>query len=167
MRMRRVPMIDKVNKLEFEAVLIRPAGIGTWTYLTVPYLVEEVFGSKAQVRVKGTVNDVIYHGSLMPHGDGQHYMVVNKSIREAIKAEAGSLVRVTMELDTELREVHIPEDFLSELEANVDATTHFNNLAYSHQKEYVTWIEAAKKPETRTNRIAKAIEKLGAGLKLK
>lgn len=39
---------------------------------------------------------------------------------------------------------------------------YFENLAYSHRKEYIRWIEEAKKPETRANRIAKAIEKLSA-----
>lgn len=153
--------------LEFEAELIRPEGIGTWTYLTVPFQVKEVFGSKAQMKVKGTINNVSYKGSLMPHGNGQHYMVVNKFIREATQTEAGSRVKVTMELDTELREVNVPDDFLSELEANADADTFFNNLAYSYQKEYVSWIDEAKKPETRRNRITKAIDKLEAGLKLK
>lgn len=153
--------------VEFEAELIRPEGIGTWTYLTVPFLVEEKFGSKAQVKVKGTVNGVIYQGSLMPHGNNQHYMVVNKSLREAAQATAGCQVKVTMELDPDVREILIPEDFLHELEGDVDSFIHFNSLAYSYKKEYVTWVEAAKKPETRTNRIAKAIEKLKAGLKLK
>lgn len=36
----------------------------------------------------------------------------------------------------------------------------FNKMPYSHRKEYLLWIEDAKKPETRKNRIEKAIEKL-------
>lgn len=39
---------------------------------------------------------------------------------------------------------------------------YFESLAYSHRKEYIRWIEEAKKTETRTNRITKSIEKLSA-----
>lgn len=37
---------------------------------------------------------------------------------------------------------------------------YFNSLAFSHRKEYIQWIESAKKEETRTKRIGQAIEKL-------
>lgn len=37
---------------EFEATLFRPEGVGTWTYLNVPFDVEAEFGTKGQVRVK-------------------------------------------------------------------------------------------------------------------
>ncbi len=37
---------------------------------------------------------------------------------------------------------------------------YFDSLAFSHRKEYVQWIESAKKEETRTKRILQAIEKL-------
>lgn len=38
--------------------------------------------------------------------------------------------------------------------------TYFDSLAYSHRKEYIQWIDSAKKEETRLRRIAQAIEKL-------
>ena len=103
----------------------------------------------------------------MPHGDGRHYLVVNKSIRQAINAEAGDVVKVTMEKDMDKREVQVPEDFLNELEMNVHAKDIFNGFSYSHQKEYVDWIESAKKPTTREVRIHKSIEKLVTGKRLK
>lgn len=47
------------------------------------------------------------------------------------------------------------------------AKAYYNNLAYSYQKEYVAWIEAAKKPETRKDRIIKSIDNLADSKKLK
>ena len=152
---------------EFEATLIRPEGVGTWTYLNVPFDVEAEFGTKSQVRVKGTVNGVPYRGSLMPHGNGTHYLVVKKEIRDAANAVPGDVVQVAMERDMDKREVEVPNDFLTELEANPEAQQNFNGMSYSHQKEYITWIESAKKPETRAGRITKSIEKLQEGKKLK
>jgi len=45
------------------------------------------------------------------------------------------------------------------------AKTFFDKLAYSHQKEYVHWIEEAKRPETRAARIAKTLDMLKKGRK--
>jgi len=38
----------------------------------------------------------------------------------------------------------------------------FTALAPSHQREYLKWIDEAKKPETRANRITKMIEMVRA-----
>ena len=38
--------------------------------------------------------------------------------------------------------------------------TAFDSLSYSHRKEYVDWVAAAKRPETRDRRIEKMREKL-------
>jgi uncharacterized protein YdeI (YjbR/CyaY-like superfamily) len=38
----------------------------------------------------------------------------------------------------------------------------FSELSYTHQKEYATWIEGAKKDETRQRRIAKTLVMLKA-----
>lgn len=36
----------------------------------------------------------------------------------------------------------------------------FESLAYSHRKEWVRWIEEAKKPETRTVRLVRTVDAL-------
>ncbi|WP_340006804.1 YdeI/OmpD-associated family protein [Paenibacillus sp. FSL K6-0276] len=152
---------------EFEAKLVRPDANGSWTYLNVPFDTEEVFETKSRVQVKGSVNGILYRGTLMPHGNGKHFMVVKKELRDLAEAQSGDTVRVTMEQDHQLREVEAPEDFLDVLSAHEQAETYFNSLAYSYQKEYVVWIEGAKRPETRASRIEKSVNKLAEGLKLK
>lgn len=53
----------------------------------------------------------------------------------------------------------LPADFENEMRlAHVIEV--FEKLQYSHKKEYVAWIEAAKKPEIRVKRIAEMIRKL-------
>jgi uncharacterized protein YdeI (YjbR/CyaY-like superfamily) len=46
-----------------------------------------------------------------------------------------------------------------------EAKAAFEKLSYTHKREYVMWIEEAKKEETRQRRIAKAIEMLKQGRK--
>ena len=48
---------------------------------------------------------------------------------------------------------------------DADARTAYDALSYTHRKEWVRWVEDAKKPETRTARIAKTVEGLRAGKK--
>ncbi len=150
-------------KQTFEAVLKRPEGIGTWTYLDIPFSVVEAFGSKGQVRVKGTVNAHPFRSSAMPHGDGTHYLVVAKPIRDAIGAGQGDTVQVVMTEDAGERTVAVPADFKRALAKKGKARTAFEALSYSHRKEYVDWLEGAKRPETRVKRIAQAMDLLLAG----
>jgi hypothetical protein len=58
------------------------------------------------------------------------------------------------------RTVAVPDDLAEALNAAPEARARFEELAYSHRKEYVTWIEEAKKPETRARRVAGTIDKL-------
>jgi uncharacterized protein YdeI (YjbR/CyaY-like superfamily) len=41
----------------------------------------------------------------------------------------------------------------------------FDKLSYTHRKEYCRWISEAKKEETRSRRLAKAVEMLRSGIK--
>ena len=151
---------------EFDAVLEKPDAVGTWTFLRIPFDVEQVFGSRARVAVKGTVNGVPVRSSLMPQGDGTHFLVVNKDIRAQAGAEAGDTVAVSLEADTAPRRVDVPEDLANALIAS-DVTAAFSEMSYSHQKEYVDWIESAKRPETRARRIERAVSMVSDGRRLK
>ncbi len=100
-------------------------------------------------------------------GGKRHILIVLKSIREKIGKQPGDTVEVVLELDTEPREVEVPLDFQTRLEAAPDASAFFENLSYSNKWDYVLWIESAKRDETRQNRIEKAIMLLSESKKLK
>lgn len=148
---------------KFEAKLHRPEGTGTWTYFDIPFNVLEVFGSKGQVRVRGSLNGHTFRGLAMPHGDGTHYVVVNKSIREAVDVSAGGRVKVRLTADLAPRRVEIPLELQRAFRGHRAAQQVFERLPYSHQKEYVDWILAAKKEETRAGRVEKALDMLTSG----
>ena len=152
-----------MSPFEFTAVLKRPEGTGTWTYLDIPLDVFKTFGSRGQVKVRGMINGQPYRGVAQPHGDGTHYLVVNSSIRNAIGVSQGDLVSVTFEADTAERTVVVPEDFQQVLDAHLLSKAVFERLSYSHRKEYVQWFDEAKRAETRQKRIAKAMEMLLKG----
>ncbi|MBI4399589.1 YdeI/OmpD-associated family protein [Candidatus Micrarchaeota archaeon] len=52
------------------------------------------------------------------------------------------------------------------LDSNKKALENFNNLAYTYRKEYILWIEDAKRQETHEKRLKQAIRDLINGKKL-
>jgi uncharacterized protein YdeI (YjbR/CyaY-like superfamily) len=62
-------------------------------------------------------------------------------------------------------EIAMPDDFAAELARLQGARERFDAFAPSHRREYLEWIVAAKRPETRARRIATACEWIAEGKK--
>jgi len=148
---------------QFETKLSRPPGVGTWTLALVPVEIAKETGMKARLRVRGTIDGVPYRCSLLPAGGGRHFVVVNKEIRDKIGKAAGAGVSVTMDVDTAPPVVPIPADLASALKKDKKARDAFEEMAPSHRKAYAQWIGGAKKSETRSRRLAKALEMIQKG----
>ncbi len=151
----------------FDAVLVRPEGVGTWTFINIPLQVSAGFGAKGQVRVKGTINDYPFRSTALPMGDGKHYLVVGKEIRDAIAVAQGDTVKVWLELDLEERRVEVPEQLTQALGSRPQAAAAFERMTYSHQKEWINWIMSAKQAETRLRRVEKALDMIAQGKNLR
>jgi len=59
----------------------------------------------------------------------------------------------------------IPADLTRILARNKKLNEYFGTLSYTHRKEYIRWIESAKKEETRAARVMKTVEMLGRKIK--
>jgi len=68
-------------------------------------------------------------------------------------------------IDFEKRLVVPPVELGKLFTKHKDAQEFFTSLSFSNQKEYVSWIEGAKKEETKQRRLETALEKLLAGKK--
>jgi uncharacterized protein DUF1905/bacteriocin resistance YdeI/OmpD-like protein len=137
------------------------------TGIYIPFDVQKAFGTRARVAVRGTINKFPFRTSISPMGGGMHIMPVNKSLREGAKIKAGDTVSIMLERDDEPRQITPPEDLARALKASKAAQAAWNKLSYTHQKEYARAVEEAKKPETRSRRIQKAVAELAAGKKPK
>lgn len=62
--------------------------------------------------------------------------------------------------ETALTSEMTPDDVTEALAAAPAAKVAFERLAPSHRREYLLWIDEAKKPETRARRVAGMIRKL-------
>jgi Bacteriocin-protection, YdeI or OmpD-Associated len=79
---------------------------------------------------------------------------------EAAGVVTGDEVEVELEIDTEPRVVVEPADFARALDADPGARTAYDRLSYNRKREHVLAIENAKKAETRTRLIEKALATL-------
>jgi hypothetical protein len=151
-------------KQEFKAIIKQHENKNA-AYVEPPFDINQVFGSK-RVKVKATFDGVEYRGSIVNMG-GCYMLGITQEIRNKIGKGFGDEIFVTVEKDEEERSVEVPEDFAAEINNNEIAAATFKSLAYTAQKEYVTWITSAKRQETRSDRIAKAVALLSEGKKLR
>lgn len=136
-----------------------------WTYIEIPVDVTTALkpNQKTSFRVKGTLDDFAIHQvALMPMGDETFIMPINATMRRGIRKEAGATVRVELEVDDS--PFPLSADLLDCLEDDPAAQAHFETLSAGHQRYFSNWIEEAKTPATKTDRLAKAIRGLSMGL---
>ena len=57
----------------------------------------------------------------------------------------------------------LPDDFQRALGKNRKAREAFDRFSYSHRKEYIEWIAGAKRDDTRTRRLALAMDWISQG----
>ena len=150
------------KKHTFTATIQNAGGGGA--FVEVPFDVEKAFGSK-KPKVKAMIEGIPYRGTLVRMGTECHLLLVLKSVREQTGKTFGDEIKVSVELDAEERVAIVPAELKRLFKSDKEAKTAFEKLSYTHQKEYVTWISAAKKEETRQSRIVKTLEMLKKGEK--
>ena len=122
-------------------------------YIDFPWDVEKEFGTKKQVKVKIWFDGHLVRKSLLPRGEGRHWLSVSMDIRAAIGKGDGDPVSVVVEQDTEPRTVPPPEDLEWLLDNEPDLKEVYMRQSYNSQKFFCDWISQAIKPDIRVNRI--------------
>lgn len=135
---------------------LKPWGPATAIVLTDAQVEELGGGKRAPVTV--TIGKKTARLRLMVMA-GENLIGISKANRAELGIEIGDTVTATIALDTAERKVDLPDDAAKALE-KAKLRKKFDALAFTHQKEHVQAILDAKKPETRTKRIAAMLDKL-------
>ena len=124
------------------------------------------------------IDDTKYARKFTPRKDESKWSELNKKraskmIKEGRMTEAGfskiQIAKQTKRWTQHIRpkiDFDIPHEFANALNKNHQAKESFEKLAPTYRKQYVGWINIAKKPETKRKRIAESIALLQKGEKL-
>lgn len=137
---------------------------GNNTGIEVPAEVVESLGGGKKPAVAVTVGNFAYRSSIAVMG-GKFLIPLSAERRAESGIKGGDAVEVELALDTQPREVVVPEDLSVALAGDAAAKAFFETLSYSNKLRHVLSITDAKTPETRAKRIDKALETLRSGKK--
>jgi hypothetical protein len=143
--------------MKFHTTLQRFGGNNTG--IEVPEEILAALGRGRRVKVVATVNGYSYRTSVAP-AMGKILMPFSSEHRAASGLSGGEEIDVELVPDDAPREVVVPGDLATALDAAPEAAAFFAQLSYTNKRLYVLWVEAAKKHETRSARVAKSIEML-------
>lgn len=144
---------------QFQATLVQEADCAACG-IELPFSPIHEFG-KARAPVKVTINRFTFRTTTASMRGGS-WIPVNRENRAGAGIQAGTMVEVLLELDSEPRVITAPGDLARALRANPAAHAAWKSLSYTHQKEWVRALEEARRPETRQRRIVKTVDTLAA-----
>ncbi len=126
------------------------------TGITVPAGVIDALGGGRRPAVTVTLNGHSYRTTVGVMA-GVAKIPVSAAVRDAAGVGAGDILDVEVVADTAPRTVEVPGNLAAALAQNTEARTFFGQLSYSRQLAYVTWIEQARQPATRTRRVEQTV----------
>lgn len=131
---------------------------GKQVILPIPFDPNKLWGQKERHDVAGTIDGIKIRGPLRLKGS-QYLLTLGSAWRRDCGIVVG--MSVTVFLEPEGPQIgKMAEDLQSAFGAAPAATAFFNTLPTFYRKNYMRWIESAKRPETRAQRIAQMIELL-------
>ena len=131
------------------------------SYVAVPFDPNEAWGWKVRHYVKGTVGGHPIRGLLRSEGNAYALPLGAAWLRDN-HIPASETVAVVLEPDGPQPEA-LAADITDALKASPEAETFFQSVAPFYRKNFLRWIDQAKRPETRAARIAEMVTMLEVG----
>ena len=131
------------------------------TYVPIPFDPNDAWGWKVRHYVKGTVGGHGIRGLLRSEGNG-YVLTLGAAWLRDNHIPASETVAVVLEPDGPQSDA-LAADITEALHAAPEAETFFQSVAPFYRKNFLRWIDHAKRPETRAARIAEMVMMLEAG----
>jgi hypothetical protein len=142
----------------FEALVQKE---GSFTFVAIPFSPREIWGARPRYYVTGTINGIFVRGTLGAKGQ-DYFLRLGAAWMRDSGIEPG--VNVTVQLSLEgPHEGNLASDITQALASNHKAKLFFEGLPTFYRKNFIRWIESAKREETRVKRINEMIKLLEEG----
>ena len=143
---------------QFESSVVRAR---TKTYVPVPFDPNDVWGWKVRHYVKGTVGGCSIRGLLRVEGDGYALPLGAAWLRDN-RIPMSATIDVVLQPDGPQSDA-LAADITDALSESPEAETFFQSVAPFYRKNFLRWIDQAKRPETRAARSAEMVTMLEVG----
>ncbi|MBT3383105.1 MAG: DUF1905 domain-containing protein [Prolixibacteraceae bacterium] len=146
------------RKFEYETILIKGAQNGV--FAEFPFESAKEFGTRKAVSVKAVFDGETYFMSLLPTGNGTHWLHVKKDIRLAIGKDEGDSVKIVVEKDESPKTMEMPEYLQWLLENDLKMMGAFHKLSFSAKKFWTGFVSEPKTDDAKVKRINRLFEVL-------
>jgi hypothetical protein len=154
---------NKGERMTMQRFKTTIAKAGSRTYIAIPFNPNEIWGIKQRHHITGSINGYAVRGSLGSDGR-QYFLPLGAVWRRDNRVEAAAEVEVELAPEGPQADMLAP-DILAALASEPEARAFFEALATFYRNGYLRWIAGAKRPETRSARIAEMRALLKAGKK--
>lgn len=139
------------KKYEYETILIKGTLLGL--FAEFPFESAKEFGTRKAIRVKATIDGKLFRLSLLPHGNGTHWLQLKKDIYDSIGKTEGDSVHIIVEKDENLPEIIVPEYLQWLLENEPETLKSFEKLTWSAKKFWIDYMNQPKNEDSKVERI--------------
>lgn len=150
--------MSETNPKTFEAIVQKE---GSFTFVAIPFSPREVWGAKPRYYVAGTINGIPVRGTLGAL-EQAYFLRLGAAWIRGTGIEVGATVTVQLALEGP-QEDNLAPDIAKALTDNEKAKTFFDGLPTFYRKNFIRWIESAKREETRAKRIHEMVTLLEEG----
>jgi len=131
---------------------------GNRAIIAIPFDPDDAWGPNEQHHINGSVNGCDVRGRLESDGT-QFFLALGPAWRRDNGLDVGAKVDVVLQPEGP-QSGELSPDVSAALEAEPEAQAFFDSLASFYRKNFIRWIESAKRPETRAARIAQMVAAL-------
>jgi len=147
-----------VTTQTFKATLVQS---GSRTVIPLPFDPPQVWGQRERYHITGSINGCTVRGPLAAE-ETRYVLPVGAAWRRDNHLAVGDTVEVALSLEGPQAQT-LAADIASALTAAPAASAFFDALPTFYRKNFMRWIDSAKRTATRTARIAEMVALLKAG----
>jgi hypothetical protein len=158
-------MVKRTDTIAFSATLLRPETPkqAAWSFLVLPAAASAKLPTRSMITVEGCFENQPLRATLEPDGQGSHWLKVTPALREAAGVAIGDTVRLEIAPAAEAAEARVPADLRKALAAAPEAHAQWSSLTPVARRDWIQWLDSAKKADTRARRIASTCDMLICG----
>jgi hypothetical protein len=142
----------------FDAIIQKE---GKFTFVALPFSPAQAWGAKPRYHVVGTINGIPVRGTLGALGQ-DYFLRLGAAWMRDSAIEIGANVTVCLALEGP-QEENLAPDIVQAFSENSRAKEFFDSLPTFYRKNFIRWVESAKREETRARRIAEMLALLNEG----